>query len=99
MLTANGTCVNFGNSSRQPTTFNVRSAEWPFHRKQLVFLGREVPADCTAVFTHIAELVKQKRLHTPVDKELPWTSIAEAAELLVQQKVNGKIVLKVLSST
>ena len=99
MLTANGTCVNFGNSSRQPTTFNVRSAEWPFHRKQLIFLGPEVPADCTAVFTHIAELVKQKRLHTPVDKELPWTSIAEAAELLVQQKVNGKIVLKVLSST
>jgi NADPH2:quinone reductase len=96
MLTTNGTCVNFGNSSRQPTTFNVRSAEWPFHRKQLIFLGPEVPADCTAVFTHIAELVKQKRLHTPIDKELPWTSIAEAAELLVQQQVNGKIVLKVV---
>jgi NADPH:quinone reductase-like Zn-dependent oxidoreductase len=95
-LTANGTCVNFGNSSRQPTTFNVRSSEWPFHRKQLIFLGPEVPADCTAVFTHIAELVKQKRLHTPIDKELPWTSIAEAAELLVQQQVNGKIVLKVV---
>lgn len=99
MLPASGICVNFGNSSRQATTFNVRSAEWPFHRKQLVFLGPEVPADCTAVFTHIAELVKQKRLHTPVDKELPWTNIAEAAELVVQQKVNGKIVLKVLSST
>jgi NADPH2:quinone reductase len=96
MLTANGTCVNFGNSSRQSTTFNVRSAEWPFHRKQLIFLGPEVPADCTAVFTHIAELVKQKRLHTSIDKELPWTSIAEAAELLVQQQVNGKIVLKVV---
>jgi NADPH:quinone reductase-like Zn-dependent oxidoreductase len=96
MLTANGTCVNFGNSSRQPTTFNVRSGEWPFYRKQLIFLGPEVPADCTAVFTHIAELVKQKRLHTPIDKELPWTSISEAAELLVQQQVNGKIVLKVV---
>jgi len=95
-LTAGGTCVNFGNSSRQPTTFNVRSAEWPFHRKQLIFLGPEVPADCTAVFTQIAELVKQKRLHTPIDKELPWTSMAEATELLVQQQVNGKIVLKVV---
>lgn len=96
MLTANGTCVNFGNSSRQPTTFNVRSAEWPFHRKQLIFLGPEVPADCTAVFTQIAGLVKQKRLHPPIDKELPWTSITEAAELLVQQQVNGKIVLRVV---
>lgn len=99
MLTTNGICVNFGNSSRQPTTFNVRSAEWPFHRKQLIFMGPEIPADCTAVFTHIAELVKEKRLHTSIDKELPWTSIAEAAELLIQQKVNGKIVLKVLPST
>jgi NADPH:quinone reductase len=96
MLTANGTCVNFGNSSRQPTTFNVRSAEWPFHRKQLIFLGPEVPANCTAVFTQMAELVKQKRLHTPIDKELLWTSISEAAEWLVQQQVNGKIVLKVV---
>ena len=44
----------------------------------------------------IAELVKQKRLHTPIDKELTWTNIAEAAELLVQQQVNGKVVLKVV---
>lgn len=95
MLTANGTCVNFGNSSRQPTTFNVRSAEWPFHRKQLIFLGPEVPADCTAVFSKMAGLVKQKHLHTPIDKELPWTSISEACELLVQQQVNGKIVLTI----
>lgn len=95
MLPANGICVNFGNSSRQPTTFNVRSSEWPFHRKQLVFLGPEVPADCMPVFTRIAGLVVQKRLHTPIDKELPWTSIAEAAELLVQQQVNGKIVLTI----
>jgi len=52
-----------------------------------------VPADCTSIFTGIAGLVKQKRLHTSIDKELPWTSIAEAAELLIQQEVNGKIVL------
>jgi len=95
-LTANGTCVNFGNSSRQPTTFNVRSAEWPFHRKQLIFLGPEVPPNCTPVFARIAELIAQKRLHTPIDKELPWTNISEAAELLIQQQVNGKIVLKVI---
>ena len=95
-LTANGTCVNFGNSSRQPTTFNVRSSEWPFHRKQLIFLGPEIPPNSTLIFARMAELVKQKRLHTAIDKELPWTSITEAAELLVQQQVNGKIVVKVI---
>jgi NADPH:quinone reductase-like Zn-dependent oxidoreductase len=95
-LAPDGICVNFGNSSRQPTTFNVRSAEWPFHRKQCIWMGREVPPDCTPVFTRLAELVKQGRLRVPVDKELPWTSIAEAAELLVQQQVNGKIVCTVM---
>jgi NADPH:quinone reductase-like Zn-dependent oxidoreductase len=95
-LTANGTCVNFGNSSRQPTTFNVRSFEWPFHRKQLIFLGPEIPPDCTPLFARMAELVEQKRLHTSVDRELPWTSIKEAAELLVQQQINGKIVMKMI---
>jgi NADPH:quinone reductase-like Zn-dependent oxidoreductase len=94
-LSAGGICVNFGNSSRQPTNFNVRSAEWPFHRKQLVFLGPEIPQDCTPMFARIAELVAKKRLHTAIDKELPWTEIGFAAELLVQQQINGKIVVRV----
>jgi len=62
----------------------------------MIFLGREVPADGTSIFMCIAELVKQKRLHTSIDKELPCTSIAEAAELLIQQQMNGEIVLKML---
>lgn len=94
-LSSNGICVNYGNSSRQPTTFNVRGSNWPFTHKQCIWLGREVPANCTPVLTQLAGLVKNNQLHTPVHAELPWTDIAKAAELLVQQKVNGKIVLKV----
>ena len=94
-LAANGICVNFGNSARQPTTFDVRSSGWPFHRKTCIWLGREVPANCTPLLARLVDLVKQGRLHTPIHTELPWTNINEAAELLVQQRVNGKIILKV----
>jgi NADPH:quinone reductase-like Zn-dependent oxidoreductase len=95
-LSRDGICVNFGNSARQPTTFNVRASGWPFHRKQCIWLGREVPANCTPILTRLIGLVKQGRLHTPIDIELPWTSVAEAAERLIQQRVDGKIILNVV---
>jgi NADPH:quinone reductase len=95
-LARDGVCVNFGNSAREPTTFNVRSSAWPFHRKQCSWLGREVPADCPAVFAYLAELVKQDRLRVAIDAELPWDRVSEAAELLLQRRVNGKIVLKII---
>jgi NADPH:quinone reductase-like Zn-dependent oxidoreductase len=94
-LSPNGICVNYGNSSRQPTTFNVRASDWPFTHKQCIWLGREVPANCTPLLLQLAMLVKNKQLQTPIHTELSWTDITKAAELLVQQKVNGKIVLKV----
>lgn len=96
LLSRNGICVNYGNSSRQPTTFEVRTAGWPFHGIQCIWLGREPIQNSTLILNHLAELVVQGRLHTSVDTLLPWTSVAEAAERLVQQKVNGKIVLEVL---
>ena len=95
-LSRDGVCINFGNSARQPTTFNVRTSEWPFHRTQYIWLGREPAADNTPILTRLIRMVKQGRLHTPIDRELPWTHVAEAAEQLVQQQVNGKIVLNVL---
>jgi NADPH:quinone reductase-like Zn-dependent oxidoreductase len=95
-LSPNGICVNYGNSSRQPTTFNVRSSHWPFTHKQCIWLGREVPANCTPLLLQLAGMVKCKQLHTSIHAELPWTDITKAAELLVQQKVNGKIVLNVV---
>jgi NADPH:quinone reductase-like Zn-dependent oxidoreductase len=94
-LSPNGICVNYGNSSRQPTTFIVRDSSWPFTHKQCIWLGREAPANCTPMLTQLAIMVKNKQLRTTIHTELPWTDITKAAEWLVQQKVNGKIVLKV----
>jgi NADPH:quinone reductase-like Zn-dependent oxidoreductase len=94
-LCPNGICVNYGNSSRQPTTFIVRASGWPFTHKQCIWLGREVPSNCTPILTQMAELVKNKQLHTPIHAELSWTEITRAAQLLVQQKVDGKVVLRV----
>jgi NADPH:quinone reductase-like Zn-dependent oxidoreductase len=94
-LARDGICINFGNSARQPTTFNVRASEWSSHRKQCIWLGREVPSNCTPILEHLISLVDKGRLHTAIDIELPWTSVAEAAERLIQQRVDGKIILNV----
>jgi NADPH:quinone reductase-like Zn-dependent oxidoreductase len=95
-LARNGICVNYGNSSRQPTTFDVRTMGWPFHGIQCVWLGREPLPNSTPIFDRLARLVQQRQLHAPIDTILPWTSIAEAAERLIQQHVDGKIVLEVV---
>ena len=95
-LSRNGICVNYGNSSRQPTTFDVRTSGWPFHGIQCIWLGREPIHNSTPIFNRLVELVKQGRLRIPIDTVLPWASVAQAAERLVQQQVNGKIVLEVI---
>lgn len=94
-LAPGGICVNYGNSSRQPTLINVRAAGWSFQRRRCIWLGRELPTDCPAVFANLIGLVKQGRLRTSIDAELPWTRATEAAERLLQQRVDGKIVLSV----
>jgi NADPH2:quinone reductase len=95
-LSRNGICVNYGNSSRQPTIFDVRTPGWSFHGIQCIWLGREPIHNSTPIFKRLAELVKQGRLHPPVDAVLPWISVAQAAEHLVNQQVNGKIVMEVI---
>lgn len=95
-LGPDGICVNFGNSARQPTTFNVRDSGWSFHRKQCIWMGREIPSNCPSLFANLIGMVKQKRLHTAIDAELPWTSVSEATELLIQRRVNGKIILNIV---
>lgn len=96
-LAPNGICVNYGNSSRQPTTFDVRSASWPFHGIKCIWMGRDALAsNYTPIFERLIGLVQQGRLHAPIDVELPWTSVAEAAERLIQRRVDGKIILKVV---
>jgi NADPH:quinone reductase-like Zn-dependent oxidoreductase len=94
-LARNGICVNFGNSSRQPTTINVRGAGWPFHGIRCVWLGREPISNSTPMLDRLAQMVKDRQLLIPIDSELSWTGITDAIERLVQQRVNGKIVLHV----
>lgn len=94
-LSRDGTCINYGNSSRQPTSFDVRMQGWPFHTIKCIWLGREPLPDSTPFLNRLAELVKQNRLRAPVDTVSSWTGIGRAAEMLLNQQVNGKMVLEI----
>ncbi|OQP57161.1 hypothetical protein A3860_11395 [Niastella vici] len=92
-LSRNGLCINFGNSAREATSFNVRAAGWPFHGIRCIWLGREPVFPSTPLLDRLANMVQQGELRTTIDSEMSWTKINEAAGRLVQQQVNGKIVL------
>lgn len=91
-----GICVNCGNSAEQLTTFNARdlyfNASLRFHS---VWLGRDVGAQGPALLGRLAHLVQQRRVHVPIDAQLPWTEIAAAAARIVDQNVDGKLVLTI----
>ncbi|MCW3083140.1 MAG: hypothetical protein JWP12_506 [Bacteroidetes bacterium] len=95
-LSKNGLCINYGNSSRLPTTFDVRTPGWPFCSIQCIWLGREPILNSTPFFKRLVSLVQQDKIHAPIDTVLPWTSVADATQRLIQQGVNGKIVLEVV---
>ena len=95
-LARSGVVINYGNSSRQPTRFDVRAAGWPLHGMRCIWMGREPTAsNCTPILARLAELVAAGKLRVPMDSAVPWTRVAEAAERLVEGKVDGKIILKV----
>jgi len=90
-----GTLVMFGNSSNQPTTFNVRD----------VYLGGYVRLHGFTLFhgwraeppardlAYLAELVGEGSLDPQVAGELPWERIPEAIARLRERSVAGKLVL------
>jgi NADPH:quinone reductase len=96
-LSVDGLCVACGNSSQKLTSFDVRDlyrrAAPP--RLHVLWLGVQLTANCTPILSRLAALVAAGRLKTPIDAELPWTEVATAADRLVGQSVNGKIVLNV----
>jgi len=95
-LSADGTCINCGNSSRQPTSFDARALYMTSEaRLRTVWLGRELASNCTPRIAWLAELVRQGRLRTPIAAELPWTDVVDAAERLLRQSIDGKLVLTV----
>jgi NADPH2:quinone reductase len=96
LTTENGICINCGNSSRQPTAFNVRSADWLFHRVQCIWLGRQLDPNSTPALEKLIDLVKQGFIRTSIDIELPWSEVYLAAEKLIGGKISGKVILNII---
>ena len=97
-LAPGGVCVSFGNGSGEPASFDpVDFYSVPGARLQGLWLGNLMAtgADCGPLLSHLTRLVAEGRLHVPIDDVLPWTSIATAADRLMDQTVHGKLVLRV----
>jgi NADPH:quinone reductase len=95
MIDPQGTLVMFGNSSNEPTTFNVRD----------VFNGGLVRLQGFELFFgiepfgrdlgYLARLVADGKLDPQLAAELPWEHIAEAMERLRNRDVAGKVALTI----
>ncbi len=88
-----GTLVMFGNSSDEPTTFNVRDvyndALVRLQGFELFFGGDPFGRD----LGYLASLVAERRLDPQLGGELPWEEISEAMDRLRNRDVAGKIAL------
>jgi NADPH:quinone reductase len=97
MIASGGTLVMFGNSSREPTTFNVSD----------VYMGGAIRLEGFLVFltlpgdppgrdlAYLAGLVADGRLDPQVAAELPWTEMPDALRRLADRNVPGKLVLTI----
>ncbi len=93
MLDPQGTLVMFGNSSNEPTTFNVRDvyngALVRLQGFELFFGGDPFGRD----LGYLAALVAEGRLDPQLAGDLPWERMPEAMERLRNRDVAGKIAL------
>lgn len=95
-VSSGGTIVTYGNSSAEPTTFDITG----FYRRnattlQGFLLFDELDADPVGN-RHLATLVgliAGKRIEVPVDVQRPWEEAAEVVRSLLDRKVRGKAVL------
>jgi len=93
MVDPQGTLVMFGNSSNEPTTFDVRDVYNDALIRLLGFelffggdpFGRDIG--------YLASLVAEGRLDPQLAGELPWERLPEAIERLRNRSVAGKIAL------
>jgi NADPH:quinone reductase-like Zn-dependent oxidoreductase len=97
LIATDGTLVMFGNSSRQPTTFNVSDVYMGGAIRLVGFmifqtLGGDPPGRDLA---YLAGLVAEGRLDPHVAGELPWTEMPEALRRLAGRSVPGKLVLTI----
>ena len=88
-----GTLVMFGNSSDEPTTFNVRDvyndALVRLQGFELFFGGDPFGRD----LGYLASLVADRKLDPQLGSELPWEEITEAMDRLRNRDVAGKVAL------
>ncbi len=93
MLDPKGTLVMFGNSSGDPTTFNVRDiyndALVRLQGFELFFGGDPFGRD----LGYLATLVAEGTLDPQLVGELPWDEMPEAMERLKNRDVAGKLAL------
>jgi NADPH:quinone reductase-like Zn-dependent oxidoreductase len=93
-----GTVVSFGNSSKEPTTFDARS----FYRRggptlRGFFVTHELLQGRigTAELARLVEMVSDGRLRSEVGLQVPWTDAASAVTALLERRVRGKAVLTI----
>lgn len=97
MVDPQGTLVMFGNSSNEPTTFNVRDiyndALIRLQGFELFFGGDPFGRD----LGYLATLVAEGKLDPQLAGELSWEQMPEAMERLRNRDVAGKVALTLVS--
>jgi NADPH:quinone reductase len=96
-VAAQGTIVSFASSDPAPVSYPSRALFGRASGAKLVgiFIFAEVQhrGGCRADLERLVQLVGDGRLDTSIDQVLPWTDAARAAQLLLDRKVAGKLVL------
>ena len=95
MVDPQGTLVMFGNSSNEPTTFNVRDiyndALIRLQGFELFFGGDPFGRD----LAYLATLVAERKLDPQLAGELSWELMPEAMERLRNRDVAGKLAVTI----
>lgn len=89
-----GTVVTFGNSAREPTTFNT--SEFYFQSARLIgfFLLDPAGSPYTADLGYLASLMAEGRLDPQIGLEASWREAAKALRELRERRLPGKAVLR-----
>lgn len=93
MLDSRGRLVAFGNSSDEPSTFNVRDV---YNGALVKILGFELffdPLPFGRDLAKLLDLMVQGALNPHVSEVLPWEDMAIALERLGDRAVGGKLIL------
>lgn len=100
-VSADGTVVSFGNSSKEQTSFDARG----FYRRggptmRGYFVTHELLEGRLggAQLAELVDLVLGGRLRAEVDLSVPWTEAATAVGALLERRVRGKAVLLIGSA-